>query len=121
MRLQLGEGVHLVAWTSPYIPFFARDELLMLKGIGHLLELVLERFALAERERHAQAALSYQAHHDDVTGLPNRLLFLDRLDQAVAASCDPGATPRRAQNPARARPARKPAPSATRPPTASSQ
>ena len=38
VELRLGEGAHLVAWTSPYIPFFAKDEIGTLKGIGHLLE-----------------------------------------------------------------------------------
>lgn len=28
-------------------------------------------------------ALDYQAHHDTLTKLPNRLLFVDRLDQAI--------------------------------------
>jgi diguanylate cyclase (GGDEF)-like protein/PAS domain S-box-containing protein len=38
---------------------------------------VTERIALEEQ-------LEYQALHDDLTGLPNRTLLLDRLDQCVA-------------------------------------
>ncbi|MDA8230721.1 MAG: EAL domain-containing protein [Magnetospirillum sp.] len=30
--------------------------------------------------------IRHQAHHDALTGLPNRILLLDRLDQAIAAS-----------------------------------
>ena len=33
--------------------------------------------------KHAQARLDYQAHHDPLTGLPNRLLFEDRLQLAL--------------------------------------
>ncbi|GAB3469424.1 diguanylate cyclase [Kineococcus endophyticus] len=44
-----------------------------------LVEDVTERLA-------AQAELQRQALHDALTGLPNRLLFLDRLEHAVAAA-----------------------------------
>ncbi|MFC5699549.1 bifunctional diguanylate cyclase/phosphodiesterase [Pseudomonas sp. GCM10022186] len=33
--------------------------------------------------KHAQARLDYQAHHDPLTGLPNRLLFESRLQLAI--------------------------------------
>ncbi|CAA9518134.1 MAG: diguanylate cyclase/phosphodiesterase (GGDEF & EAL domains) with PAS/PAC sensor(s) [uncultured Thermomicrobiales bacterium] len=38
---------------------------------------------ISERKQ-AQAQLAHQAFHDSLTGLPNRALFMDRLDQAVA-------------------------------------
>jgi diguanylate cyclase (GGDEF)-like protein/PAS domain S-box-containing protein len=36
--------------------------------------------------KEAQDKLEYTAHHDALTGLPNRLLFRDRLEQALAAA-----------------------------------
>lgn len=36
--------------------------------------------------RNAQARITHMAHHDALTGLPNRVLFLKRLSQAIARS-----------------------------------
>ena len=41
-------------------------------------------FADISSLKHAQARLDYQAHHDPLTGLPNRLLFENRLQAALA-------------------------------------
>ncbi|WP_197382122.1 putative bifunctional diguanylate cyclase/phosphodiesterase [Mycolicibacterium mengxianglii] len=38
---------------------------------------------LTERLYRAQSGLAYQVHHDALTGLPNRLLFALRLDEAM--------------------------------------
>jgi diguanylate cyclase (GGDEF)-like protein len=40
---------------------------------------------IVERER-AEERIRWQAHHDALTGLPNRTLFLDRLEQALAVA-----------------------------------
>ena len=40
---------------------------------------------LTDRSR-ADARISFMAHHDALTGLPNRLLFRDRMEQALALS-----------------------------------
>ncbi|WP_194788232.1 phosphodiesterase DibA [Pseudomonas sp. UFMG81] len=36
--------------------------------------------------KHTEEELAYLAHHDPLTGLPNRLLFNDRAEQALAAA-----------------------------------
>jgi diguanylate cyclase (GGDEF)-like protein len=38
----------------------------------------------------ARARVAHLAHHDALTGLPNRVLFHDRLQQAVAQACRTG-------------------------------
>lgn len=35
-------------------------------------------------QRRSQSQIAYMAHHDALTGLPNRILFRDRLEQAIA-------------------------------------
>ena len=84
VKLRFGQGGSLVVWTSRYVPFFGRDELRLLTGLGDLIGLALERCTLAEREREAEKALARQALHDGLTGLPNRVLFADRLERALA-------------------------------------
>ena len=49
-------------------------------GITHFVAVFSD---LTERKEHEQR-LSYLAYHDELTGLPNRTLFLDRLERAVS-------------------------------------
>ena len=46
-------------------------------------------FSDISRRKDAEAGLQYQAEHDVLTGLPNRLLLHDRFDQSVAAAVKP--------------------------------
>ena len=59
----------------------AQDYLVKGQGDGHLLVRAI-RYAIERKQ--AQEQLRYLATHDTLTGLPNRILLLDRLDQAIS-------------------------------------
>jgi diguanylate cyclase (GGDEF)-like protein len=61
-------------WTSSYFPVRRGPRLI---GVGSV---VIDITA----EREAALALSHSATHDTLTGLPNRILFSDRLEVALA-------------------------------------
>jgi len=93
--LEAVERLQLLAPELPIIVITGRDDLgiavealqkgaqdYLIKGRvdGQLLTRAL-RYAI-ERKR-AEIALAHQALHDPLTGLPNRALFVDRLEQAL--------------------------------------
>jgi diguanylate cyclase (GGDEF)-like protein/PAS domain S-box-containing protein len=59
----------------PQSPDSEHEQILSL--LAHLASIAIERKAFEER-------LAHQSMHDPLTGLPNRLLFLDRLSLAIA-------------------------------------
>jgi diguanylate cyclase (GGDEF)-like protein/PAS domain S-box-containing protein len=52
----------------------------------YLLEMASRMAAVAIEQRQLTDRLTYQAHHDTLTTLPNRSLFEDRLQQAIATA-----------------------------------
>jgi diguanylate cyclase (GGDEF)-like protein/PAS domain S-box-containing protein len=68
-------GVLTVYFDEPRRPTQAENGLLELAA--HLADIAIER-------SHAQAQLAHQAAHDALTGLPNRVFFLDRIALALA-------------------------------------
>ena len=63
-------------------PFTAEDELLAM-SFAHSLSLVLDNAHEMEEILKARASLNHLAHYDPLTGLPNRVLAVDRLKLAM--------------------------------------
>jgi diguanylate cyclase len=63
----------------------AVDQMIRLQQANaNLVVATLEVRKLADQIEAAKAELDHLAHHDVLTGLPNRILMSDRLDQAIA-------------------------------------
>lgn len=89
--------------NSPEIRAFDRKDIRTVQLIagaiasayGHAVDVAAKQQLLNELEatvaalRDSEARLSHQALHDPLTGLPNRTLFLDRLQTALAGRRDP--------------------------------
>src|SRR5689334_5428192 len=94
--LQLRSGV-TVAIAGRGVPFgilavhtrtprlFSEDEVHFLQAVANVLAAAIERRLAEEETRH-------QALHDPLTGLPNRLLFRDRLEHAVGRATRSGSS-----------------------------
>lgn len=64
-------------------PFDTDDEMLA-QSFARSLALVLDNAREMEEIKHARQHLDYMAHFDALTGLPNRTLLADRVQQSVA-------------------------------------
>jgi diguanylate cyclase (GGDEF)-like protein len=70
-------GVATVGWRSGEAPTeLDGDVLARLRGVGDQATTALQKARLLDTVRH-------QATHDGLTGLPNRMLFLDALEQTL--------------------------------------
>jgi len=71
-------GVATASWRRPPTGREQQDELMLrLSGVG-------DQASTALRNARLVAAIRHQAQHDPLTGLPNRRLFLERLERALA-------------------------------------
>ncbi len=79
-------GLLLVAGRLGDVTTFNRSDLALLETFGRHVATSLERGRLEETLRQVtdlKEQLRHQTLHDSLTGLPNRVLFLDRARQAV--------------------------------------
>jgi len=67
--------------SGQYIPILARGKKVF-NNEGRAIRLIGTHVDMSEITR-IQERLRYQAQHDMLTNLPNRLLFVDRLEQAI--------------------------------------
>ncbi|MDP2110630.1 MAG: EAL domain-containing protein [Thiobacillus sp.] len=66
-------------------PGTSDDQISMLRQANAQLVIAsIEAHKLAEQVQKAKIELNHLAHHDVLTGLPNRILLYDRLTQAIA-------------------------------------
>jgi diguanylate cyclase (GGDEF)-like protein len=81
-RLDTATGVLKVTWLESRA--FEEHDIDMLRMTAGLLGSALGQQLEIERRRQLEEELSNMARHDPLTGLPNRRLFKDRLEQALA-------------------------------------
>lgn len=75
--------IYLCDKTDDSKGFSANDESLAL-SFAHSLSLILDNAREFQEIKRAQESLHRMAHFDGLTELPNRTLFIDRLQQAMA-------------------------------------
>lgn len=73
-RNRRGEIIHTEWYNTPLV-----DEAGNIVGVASLVQDVTERL-------NTERTIHYMAHHDSLTGLPNRRLMQDRLNQAILAA-----------------------------------
>lgn len=83
LRADDGRELGLIAVFLPTARAPSEHEALLFSQAAHLASIVIQRHL-------AEEALAHQALHDALTGLPNRTLLVDRIDQALALSSRSG-------------------------------
>ena len=88
------DGRLVVAEEHQAVPVHESGEvvgaLLVSSGKLELLEAIAQHVSLALTDAKTVNAMVHQALHDGLTGLPNRALFLDRLEHALARAARGG-------------------------------
>ena len=79
----MGEDMAVECMKAGASDYLLKDRLARL---GHAVTQALERKRLIEEKRQAEQRLFLETFHDSLTGLPNRALFLDRLDRVFLRS-----------------------------------
>jgi diguanylate cyclase (GGDEF)-like protein len=79
----IGEDMAVACMKAGATDYLLKDRLARL---GHSVSQALDRKRLIEEKRQAEQRLFLETFHDSLTGLPNRALFLDRLDRVYQQS-----------------------------------
>ncbi len=74
---QRGRSFGVLIAASRELRTFDTDEISFVQAVANVLSAAIDRVDAEDEMRH-------QGLHDPLTGLPNRVLFVDRLDQALA-------------------------------------
>jgi diguanylate cyclase (GGDEF)-like protein len=79
----IGEEMAVECMRAGATDYLLKDRL---GRLGHSVTQALDRKRLLEEKRQAEQRLFLETFHDSLTGLPNRALFLDRLDRVYQQS-----------------------------------
>jgi diguanylate cyclase (GGDEF)-like protein len=79
----IGEEMAVECMKAGAADYLLKDRL---GRLGHAVTQALERKRLLEEKRQAEQRLFLETFHDSVTGLPNRALFMDRLERVFLQS-----------------------------------
>ena len=79
----IGEEMAVECMRAGATDYLMKDRLARL---SHAVSHALDRKRLLEDKRLAEQRLLLETYHDSLTGLPNRALFLDRLDRVYQQS-----------------------------------
>jgi diguanylate cyclase (GGDEF)-like protein len=79
----IGEEMAVECMRAGATDYLLKDRL---GRLGHAVLQALDRTRLLEDKRQAEQRLLLETFHDSLTGLPNRALFLDRLDRVYLQS-----------------------------------
>jgi diguanylate cyclase (GGDEF)-like protein len=74
---QRGKSFGVLIAASRDLHSFDADEVSFVQAVANVLSAAIDRVE-------AEGEMRHQGLHDPLTGLPNRVLFVDRLDQALA-------------------------------------
>jgi diguanylate cyclase (GGDEF)-like protein len=79
----IGEDMAVECMKAGAADYLLKDRL---GRLGHAVTQALERKRLIEEKRQAEQRLFLETFHDSLTGLPNRALFMDRLERVFLQS-----------------------------------
>jgi len=87
LRSESGINRHYQWWPTGWVNVgtFEAEDLRMLETVTNHASVTLENRRLVDQLREEAADKEHQALHDNLTGLPNRTLFNQRVEQAIAS------------------------------------